>query len=99
MKRYFESTTFRKCVFPFIFFTFYALLCSLSPHELGRQDVPFVVMGHIIEREPSQIPSDHSSTDCVKTTTIEFSMLWKNDIIFVTCVSDEEMFFLIFLKF
>ena len=28
-------------------YTFYTLFCSLSQNELGRQDVPFVVLGHI----------------------------------------------------
>ena len=32
--------------FPFIFFIFYTLFCSLSQNEHGRQDVPFVVLGH-----------------------------------------------------
>ena len=32
---------------PLIFFIFYTLFCSLSQNELGRQDVPFVVMDHI----------------------------------------------------
>ena len=42
-----ESTTFTKRVFPFIFFIFYTIFCSFSQNKLGRQDVPFVVMGHI----------------------------------------------------
>ena len=42
----FERTTFTKSVFPFIFFIFYPLFCSLSQNEPGRQDVPFVVLGH-----------------------------------------------------
>ena len=37
-----------KCEFPFIFFIFYyTLFCSLSQNKPGRQDVPFVVLGHI----------------------------------------------------
>ena len=43
----FESTTFTKWIFHFILFIFYTLFCSLSENELGREDVPFVVMGHI----------------------------------------------------
>ena len=34
------------CEFPFIFFVFYTLFCSLSQNKPGRQDVPFVVLGH-----------------------------------------------------
>ena len=44
----FENTTFSMFVFPFIFFIFYTLFCSLSQNELGR---PFVVMGHNINKQ------------------------------------------------
>ena len=43
----FENTSFTKCEFPFIFFIFYTLFCLLSQNKPGRQDVPFVVLGHI----------------------------------------------------
>ena len=36
--------------FPFIFFKFYTLFCSLSQNKPGRQDVPFVVLGHILPK-------------------------------------------------
>ena len=35
------------CEFPFNFFIFYTLFCSLSQNKPGRQDVPFVALGHI----------------------------------------------------
>ena len=44
----FENTSFTKCEFLFIFFIFYTLFCSLSQNKPGRQDVPFVVLGHIV---------------------------------------------------
>ena len=40
-------TSFTKCDFPFIFFIVYTLFCSLSQNKPGRQDVLFVVLGHI----------------------------------------------------
>ena len=43
----FENTSFTKRDFPFIFFIFYKLFCSLPQNKHGRQDVPFVVLGHI----------------------------------------------------
>ena len=43
----FENTSFTKCEFPFIFFAFYTLFCSWSQNKPGRQNVPFVVLGHI----------------------------------------------------
>ena len=33
------------------FLLFYTLFCSLSQNEAGRQDVPFVVLGHIIYKK------------------------------------------------
>ena len=39
--------SFTKCKFPFIFFIFYTLFGSLSQNKPGRQDAPFVVLGHI----------------------------------------------------
>ena len=44
----FENTSFTKCEFIFILFIFYALFCSLSQNKPGRQEVPFVVLGHIL---------------------------------------------------
>ena len=42
-----EDTSLTKCDFSIIFFLFYTLFGSLSKNKLGRQDVPFVVLGHI----------------------------------------------------
>ena len=53
----FESTTFTKCEFPFIFFIFYTVL-FISQNKPGRKDVPFVVLGHIcdmIKRNESDV--------------------------------------------
>ena len=41
-----ENTRFSKCEFIFTLFTFYTLFCSLSENKPGRQNVPFVVLGH-----------------------------------------------------
>ena len=43
----FENTSFTKWEFPFIFLIFCILFCSLSQNKPGRQDVPFVALGHI----------------------------------------------------
>ena len=48
MKWCFWKYKFYKVEFPFIFFIFYTLFCSLSQNKPGRQDVPFVVLGHIL---------------------------------------------------
>ena len=37
-----------KCKFHFISNIFYSLFCSLSQNKPDRQDVPFVVLGHIL---------------------------------------------------
>ena len=42
-----EIQQFTKSIFPFIYFIFCTLFCSLSQNKHGRQDVPFVVLGHL----------------------------------------------------
>ena len=47
---------FQSVPFPFILFLFCKLFCSLSQNKLGRQDVPFVVLGHICREISTNIP-------------------------------------------
>ena len=50
----FENTSFTTCEFPFIFFIFYTLFGSLLQNKPGRQDVAFVVLGHIYFVSPRE---------------------------------------------
>ena len=67
----FGNTTFTKSVFPFIFFTFCTLLCPLSQNQLGRQDVPFVVLGHICSTTLLEHWAKHWSKYCCMTVCID----------------------------
>ena len=59
--RFYKLSNDPKFVFPFNFSIFYTLFCSLSKNKLGRQDVSFVVMGHIynIQSKFCLIEKDH----------------------------------------